>query len=397
MKINRILKNNVLIIDASAKSAIPVMESCAGLGLHVVAMATKRYCCGVYSRAVRERHFCPPPEQSPDVCMQTIISLLKRKQFHLLIPLGHIMTEFIARHQDIIRQYTQLILPPYPIFRLGLDKIDTLKAAEAVGCPTPRSWYPEEQSLDVICREVSYPVLIKPSVSVGARGISFCHNDLELQSKFPTIEDKFGRSFIQEFIPQTGMQYKTAFILGPHQETLAGIVYAKLRYYPVNGGSSTLNQSVHQPDILKAGLKVAKHLKWVGPCDCDFITDPRDNTPKLMEINPRFSDTYKMVQVTGMDWIKILYELSLDHNPRPQLEYKPDCYLRFIFGDLMWFLKSGSQRWSAKPSFFNVFQPNTRLLMAGTNDWGPFMGYILDNLSVLLDKKSRQFRFQRHG
>ena len=242
---------------------------------------------------------------------------------------------------------------------------------------------------------MSYPVLIKPAVSVGARGITFCHSREELLGKYAGVEGHFGECMVQEFVPQTGIQYKTAFILGASQELLAGIVYSKLRYYPATGGSSTLNQSVHRPDILEAGLRVARELKWVGPCDCDFITDPRDNVPKIMEINPRLSDTYKMTAVAGMDWTKIIYQIATGRAPVSQLEYKADRYLRFLFGDIMWFLTTRGNRWKTRPSFFNFFHSNTTLLMTGTGDLGPMMGYILENIEVLWNKQAREFRFRR--
>jgi hypothetical protein len=54
-------KEAVLVLDTLSKSSIPVLESCAAMGLYVVAAAEKRYCCGFYSRAVRERIVYPPP------------------------------------------------------------------------------------------------------------------------------------------------------------------------------------------------------------------------------------------------------------------------------------------------------------------------------------------------
>lgn len=390
-------KQSVLVIDAAAKSSIPVIESCAALGLHVIAAAEKRFCCGFYSRHTRERVIYPPLLTQRQQCLEFLIEFLKKRSISMIFPLDHDMTAFLAEHQDALRQYTRLVLPPYDVFFKGLNKNSTLKAAEKVGCPIPRTWFPQEQSLAEIARETKYPCLVKPAISVGARGITYCHSPEELLHSFPKIEAAFGESSVQEFVPQTGTQYKTAFILGYSQELLAAIVYSKIRYYPPNGGSSTLNMSVHRPDILESALKVARELQWVGPCDCDYITDPRDNVPKLMEINPRLSDTFKMTAVVGMDWTKIIYQLAMGQEPLPQLEYPAGKYLRFLFGDCMWFLKARDQRWHARPSFLSFFRPDTSYLMTGTKDWGPFLGYTLENLSMLWDKQARQYRLRLHN
>jgi len=390
-------KENVLVLDASTKASIPVIESCTAMGLNVIAGSDKRYCCGFYCRGTRERIIYPSPTSEPEQCLNFLTSFLKENEISVMFPLGHYMTDFIAKNQGEFKKYTRFILPPYETFIQGLDKIPTLKAAIIAGCPIPKSWFPQEQPLSEIAKEVEYPVLIKPAISVGARGLTYCDSPEQLIEKFPKVEARYGRSFIQEFIPQDGMQYKTAFILDHSQELLAAIVYAKLRYYPVNGGSSTLNKSVHRPDILESGYKVARKLKWIGPCDCDFITDPRDNVPKLMEINPRLSDTYKMTVITGMDWTKIIYQMAKGEKPEPQLEYQKDKYLRFLFGDCMWFLKAGKKRWKAEPSFFSFIRPDTTYLMTGKHDLGPVLGYILENTSLLWDKEAREFRLRTHN
>lgn len=390
----KVNKENVLVLNAAVKSSIPVIESCAAMGLNVIAAAEKRFCCGFSCKGTKQRIIYPSATKEPDKCLDFLVDFLKKNKISVLFPLGHFMTDFIAKNQHVLREHTKFILPPYDIFIQGLDKIPTLKAASRVDCPIPQTWYPGDEPLEGIAERINYPVLIKPAISVGARGLVLCNCAGELLEKYPKTEADYGECFVQEFVPQTGIQYKTAFILGHSQELLAGIVYAKLRYYPPNGGSSTLNKSVYRPDIMEYGLKVARELKWVGPCDCDFITDPRDNVPKLMEINPRLSDTFKMTVVAGMDWTKIIYQMAKGQKPEPQLEYEKDKYLRFLFGDIMWFLKAKKQRWNTSPSFFSFFRADTTYLMTGKRDLGPIRGYILENMSMLWDREAREFKLR---
>jgi D-aspartate ligase len=388
-------KRTVLVLDAAAKSSMPVLESCAAMGLRVIAASHKKYCCGFFSRATRERVVYPSPESHPEECLRFLLRFLQKRSIFMIFPLGHVMTAYIAKHQDALRQYTRLVLPAYEVFLTGYSKIPMLKAAEHVGCPIPQTWYPREQPLDAIARAVSYPVLIKPTIGVGARGITSCASAAELMTWFPEVEAKYGESFVQEFIPHTGTQYKCPFVLDHSQRLLAAIVYAKLRYYPVQGGSSTLNKTVHYPEILEHSVRVGQHLKWVGPCDIDWIFDPRDKTPKAMEINPRFTDTFKMTVVAGQNMTRIVYQLANGESPEPQLEYEKNRYLRFIFGDLLWFLAAKGQRWHAKPSFFDFFRSDTTYLMTGRHDLAPMIGYILENLSILWDKEARSYRLRR--
>ena len=78
----------------------------------------------------------------------------------------------------------------------------------------------------------------------------------------------------------SGMQYKAEILLDADTKILAGGVYDKPRFYPPTGGSSTLNSTVDRPDILDLGSRFLQGIGWYGMGDCDFILDPRDNTPE---------------------------------------------------------------------------------------------------------------------
>ncbi len=389
------VNKSVLILEVHAKAAIPILESCAAMGLHVIGGSWKKYCCGFLSRATDERFRYPCPEREPEQCITAIYDFLRTRQIAVLFPVGDVMTDLIAKHQDILKQHTGLLLPPYSTFVQGRSKILALQAASHAGCPTPKTWYPHEQPFSEIIKEISLPVLIKPDIAAGARGITLCNSIEEVISLFPKIEERFGRCFLQEFIPHSGMQYKVDAIVDKQQRLLAGVVYAKLRYYPPSGGSSVLNRTEHRPDILESACKVLRELRWVGFCDFDFITDTRDHTVKLMEINPRYPESFRATVAAGVDMPKMMFQLAQGGQPEPQLNYREGQYLRFLFGDIMWFLTTKENRWAAKPSFFDFFRSDTWYQLERSRDWGILMGYLLENMCLLWDKQARHFRLRR--
>jgi D-aspartate ligase len=387
-------KKTVLVLEAQAKAALPVIESCSAAGLHVIACAPHKHCSGFYSRAVDERVLYPRADIDPDGVVKFLLGLLETRDISMMFPVGDLMTDLIAQHQNKFREYTNLILPGYDIFVQGRNKILTLKAAQRAGCPIPKAWYPQDQSLEQISKEVDYPVLIKPALSAGARGITLCQSSEELLEKYPLIETDFGECFVQDFVPQTGLQYKVDVVLDHSQKLLAGVVYSKLRYYPVSGGSSVLNKTEHRPDILDSSIRVLKELKWVGFCDFDFITDPRDGVVKLIEINPRFPESFRATISAGVDMTKIMYQLAVGQKPEQQLEYDQGKYTRFLFGDIMWFLTTSGGRWNARRSFFKFWGSDLKYQLLRAKDPGPIVGYLMENLSMLWDKDMRKSRLR---
>jgi len=382
---------NILVLGAHNRAALPLLESAHAHGRRVIAGSPRRYCASFYSRCVRERLRYPSAVDKPDACLEVLLRYVSRGHVDTLIPTGDSATELVAKHQDTFRNHTRVLLPPYDVFRAGRDKILTLQAADRAGVPIPRTWYPAEQPLDEIARQAAYPCLIKPAVSAGARGITVARTPPELLAAFPTVERRFGPCFVQDFVPQTGTQYKVDLVLGTGGRLLAGVVYSKLRYYPPNGGSSVLNETVNRPDILDLAVRTARELGWYGFSDFDFITDPRDGVVRLMEINPRFPESFRAVVAAGVDMAEIIYQMAHGREPEPQLQYRTGRYVRFLSGDILWFLTSRN-RFQQLASWLDFFSPNVTYQIFSARDLGPLLGYLLENL--MLDRRALSSRLR---
>ena len=221
------------------------------------------------------------------------------------------------------------------------------------------------------------------------RGISYPRDAEELKSLYEKTRAEYKACIVQEFIPHAGMQYKAEIILDADREILVGGVYDKPRFYPPSGGSSTLNSTVDQPDILELGLRFLQGIGWYGMGDCDFIVDPRDNVPKLMEVNPRFTRSIKILVEAGLEYPYLLYRLALGLPCQPQFEYVKGLYLRYFLSDCVWFLRSPN-RFKARPSFFWFFGRNLRDEIFSWADPAPTIAFVIVFFSRLLNQKSRR-------
>lgn len=387
-------KPNILVLEAEGKAALPILESNHAHGRRVIAGSQRKYNLGFYSRCVRERFRYPSPEYEPEACVQAILRFLARRKVDVIFPVGDVLTYLVAREQEAFRRRARLVLPPLEIFVRGRDKILTLQAGDRAGVPIPRTWYPHERPLDEIAREASYPCLIKPAVSAGARGLTCIRNAAELTAHFPRVQQEFGRCFVQDFVPQTGMQHKVDAIMDEGGRLVAGVVYDKLRYYPPTGGSSVLNRTVHRPDVLDLAVRTMRELEWYGFCDFDFITDPRDGEVKLMEINPRYPESFRSVYAAGVDMADIIYRMACGEHPEPQLRYRAGQDVRFLFGDLLWFFTS-RDRFRQLGSWLDFFSPRVTYQVASARDPGPIIGYLLENLMLSRENLASRLRLKQ--
>lgn len=383
----------VLIVGAEENPSLPIIESLSKKGIKVCVASHKKICPGFFSRYVSKRFIYPSPFIDPDGFINELVNLIKRERFDVTFVTGEQNTFLLSKYKDRFEQYTKLPLVDFYTYMKCRDKSNTMKIASRIGVPTPKTYFPQKDNIKEIANMVDYPIVVKPNKSYGARGIAYPNSPEELIQAYYRIKSEYESCHIQEYIPHSGMQYKAEVLLDYSSEVKAWCVYNKPRYYPPTGGSSTLNCTVDRRDILEHAAKILKEIGWYGMGDCDFIEDPRDNIPKLMEINPRFTRSIKVCILAGVDFPYLLYKLAMGQEVPYILEYKIGIYLRYLFSDIVWFIKSPN-RFKAKPNFFWFFGKNLRDEVISFKDPGPAIAYFLSKALALLNKKERKFYFR---
>ena len=383
-----------LILDAEMQCSLPVIESLRKRGFHVTAGSYKRINMGFFSKYSNERVMYPAPKTSPDGFFNTILELAKHHHYDFVLPTDDISSEVLLARKDALEQYTHLPIVAYETFMKARDKSQTLKIAMQNNIPCPGTFFPDEENIGDIARRAPYPLLVKPNLSSGARGITLVPNKDDLETTYRTVKAEYGECHIQEYIPKGGLQYKADLFLDANQEFKAGIVYSKLRYFPIHGGSSIINRTVLRPEIIENAHKLLKAMKWRGFADFDFITDPRDGMAKLMEINPRIPACFRITVAAGIDFPYMIAKLALGEDIPKVDGYQTDVYLRYFPLDVLWFLKS-PERFRAKPSFFRFFGKNLHDQIISLRDPGPILGFCLENLISLFDRNDRKVRYSR--
>ena len=377
---------SVLVLDVHRKAGASVIHSLHKGGLRVVAGSSKRINAGFFSRYCYKRVIHPCTETEKEVFQDWLIQFLRSHEIEMVFPISFSVYP-TSEIQNEICQYSLYLAPQHNIFMNGYRKISTLKLAREIDIPIPKTWFIEDYAgdLDRLIADISdWPVLIKPSVSIAARGITWCYNAEQLKANYPLLTKTWGDCFVQDFVPPGRYQYKADWLVDYQQNGVAGFVFGKARWYPPAGGSSTLNFSTEKPEILEHALRLLKHMKWVGYCDMDWIDDPRDNIPKLMEINPRYPDTVEMGMNLGLDFPMMMYKLAHGEEFEIPKIANQQMFLRFLPADVMWFLTVDNKaRFNTWPNWFNFFDKRTKYQLIYPHDPTVFLGYLLENLLMM--------------
>lgn len=388
-------RGKVLLTDGKAKSCLAAVRSLASRGLCVHVASDTRLSLAFWSRMPSRRHLLPSSRTCPAEFASAIASLHSHERFDAVIPVSDYDIDALLSRVDSLRESgLPVALPEREPFEAARDKSRMIKSAMRAGVPCPGTWFPEDESIDSIRAKARFPLLVKPNISDGARGITMVSDPSELEATYRSVVARWGPSHLQEWIPEGGGQLKADMIVGRDGELLAAFVCRKLRYYPVNGGSSTLIVSEHDDSIIASLRRLAREMKWFGFADFDLIVDPRDGVAKLMECNPRFPESLAVDIFAGADFPWCLYQLASTGRADPIPGYTSGRFARFLVGDLMWFLGS-PDRWRATPSFFRFFGRDLTYYVEKVSDPGPIACYLIEAVITLLSPRRLAYRFGR--
>ena len=388
------IRPKVLVTNGEAKSALTVVWSLANRGIEVHVGAETFIAVACWSRFVKHRHQLPSSLKHPQEFVNELVTLQRKWKFDVVIPVAEDdIAALLSCDIGALGEFN-MVLPFRQSFETAKDKSRMMKVAIGAGVPCPETYFPDEEAIESIRDRAQYPLLIKPNISAGARGITRVDRKEVLCALYTEIVAKWGASHLQELIPEGGGQFKADIVVGRQDKTLALFVCKKLRFYPVEGGSSTLITSLRHAQIERDVPKLTKALEWYGFADFDFIVDPRDGIAKLMECNPRFPESLAINVFAGMDFPWLLYQLALTGKAEPMQSYTDGLYARFFVGDIMWFLFS-KERWKAQPNFFRFFGNDLQYYVERVNDPGPAICSFVEALLTILSPKQIAYRFDR--
>jgi D-aspartate ligase len=387
--------NRILVMDGRIQSCLPVVKALRQKGHQVTIAESDPLCVGFFSRYPQARWLHRDPRKDPEGFLDELRGRLSTGRFDILIPILDVTAELVSRHKPELERFVRIPLVDYPVFRRARDKSQTMKIARSLDLPCPRTYFPDEADIAEIAREVPYPALIKPNFSIGARGITKVENPEELIHKYPVIIHHYGACSIQEYIPQTDLQYKAQIFLDQQQNVKSCVICKKIRYFPPSGGSGTLFVTIKRDDIQELGIRLLQGMGWQAYGDIDFIADPRDGLVKIMEVNPRLSAPVKICFEAGVDIADMLVRFSLGEEIPAVPGYQENIYLRHDGLDILWFLKS-KDRFTTDPSWFRFFGENVKYQVMCADDPWPTVAYLAANIRDLFIGESRRYKFQRN-
>ena len=353
----------VLMLDGYARQVLPMAEHLCRLGAIVTTLNTSRLDVGYASRWPHEHYLGPDPRYDIPGTLDKIRAMLETRTFDVVIPAADWTANMLAENKPELSRLAAIAVNDLAVFEKASDKLLTMIACDELDVPHPRTLDATLPNLTDRAHGLGLdtPLIVKPRKGSGSIGFARVDRLADLPAVVHDVTKKFGPTIVQEYIPQTDLQYKTEVMLDREGKVCSSVTFSKIRWFPLSGGNSTMNITVKRPDIEANCNRLLQGIGWRGYGDVDLIQDPRDGTAKVMEINPRITGSIKICFDAGVNFARQILEDTLDLLVTVYPHYEVGRCLRYMHTDILWFLLS-PDRWRARPSWFDFRRTTDQIL-----------------------------------
>ncbi len=379
----------VLLLEGFARQSMAMMESIKKDGYYLATYNSKKTDMGYLSRYPDKKLLGFWDRNNEEASADALLKLLKKDHYDVVIPLTDFSATMLSKRKKTFDEYTHPAVNEWPIFQMAADKQNTMEACMDNNIPCPRTLRNANSVEEVLASGLEYPYIIKPRIGYGSIGFHRIDNEEDLRKNFDECLKKFGGLVVQEYIPQTDVQYKCEVFIDGNGQVKSAHVMDKTRWYPIDGGSTCCSTSVERPDIVESSVKLLKVIGWRGYGDVDLIQDPRDQVAKIMEVNPRITACVKVCTYSGVDFARQIVEYEMGQDVTSFMDYKKGVCLRYMHTDLLWFIESPN-RFQSKPSWFSWNHTTDQIW--NPRDPLPWFGYTLQGFMKFRKEKDKRKR-----
>jgi predicted ATP-grasp superfamily ATP-dependent carboligase len=385
----------VLLTNGQQRKTLAVVRSLGKKKVNIIVAEETFFNPSGFSKYCKKSLVCPNAKKQPEKYYKWLYRTIIKYKVDLLFPMDDDVFEIVMNNKQQLLKICKITLPSRKSFLSAFDKGNSTKLAMKAGVPCPQTLYPEDdESLLVLTENMSYPLVVKPRISSGSRGIRIANDRNELIEIYKDIEKNYELPIIQEYIGR-GQRFDVCLIFDERNQLKAHFIQKELRHFPIDIGPSTIQMSIEHPELLEMSMKIMKNIPWVGVVELEFMVDLKDNTLKFMEINPRFWGSLQTAITSGVDFPWLLYKIGIGEELDIIDKYKTGIMCRWLLpGDVLHFI-TNKNRVKMQPSFLAGKKHNVYDDMIFLEDPLPILGFVLACFRYLFDIHMWKFIFRR--
>lgn len=313
-------KNNntpVLILNCKL-GALGIMRSLGSLGVTLYGVDDDRNAPAFSSRYCRRKYVKALDEQRPQEYLDYVMHIGKKLgRKTVLIPTSDELSVFVADHAGVLSEYFLFPRNDPRLVKDLMSKEGMYGLATRHGVPTASTMFPRTPGdVHEYVKGAVFPVMLKGILGNRLQARSgtkmlIVHTKEELVEGYKKLEDpEQPNLMIQEYIPGGDDQiYIFNGYFNERSECIAGFTGHKIRQYPVHVGCASLGICTWNQEVADLTTAFMKTVGYKGILDIGYRRDPRDGRYKVLDINPRVGQAFRLfLAEDGMDVVRTLYK-----------------------------------------------------------------------------------------
>ncbi len=260
---------------------------------------------------------CPDVQKDPAGFKVFLEGLLKKLGgTAVLLSTSDAHNEFINTYRDTLDPGLKFAMTAKPMMDRILNKKGQYQLAIEAGVPMPQTFFPKDIiEIKAIASRLNYPVIFKGLTTgdwrkkFGDKKAVIVNNPGELVSVYTEIhESGHIEPIIQEIIQGNDLRhYKICAYIDKKGEPILIFTLRKIRQYPCDFGVGSSVESIWEPRVAELGLKFFNKIGYYGVGSIEFKKDKRDETFKMIELNPRLWAQNSLPEACGQNFSLTAY------------------------------------------------------------------------------------------
>lgn len=304
-------RHTVLLTGAGGVALPAVIEGLRLNGYRVVAADADPNAAGLY---LADRGYRIPLANDEDFA-DAIARICRTESVAALVPL---VDEELLAAARVAKELGIALIGPDPGFTaLCLDKFSLMQRLSEVELPVP-----ETRLLGTGIRGMTFPLIVKPRVGRGSRGIKVIRSQSEWDAYSESTPLDPQENLVQDYVE--GREFTVSVVTWRD-----GRVRAVIPKEVVDKRGITRLAITRRNDAIDTLCRsIEERLMARGPFNVQLRLDAESGTPFTFEINPRYSTTTTLTRAAGVDEIGALLSLALGREVQSSTwEWKSDVVL----------------------------------------------------------------------
>jgi D-aspartate ligase len=297
--------------------ALAIMRSLGEQGISIYGVDADPQAPGLLSRYCKKRFLYGLDERCPEQFVEQLLKVGEEiGRQSILIPTSDETAVFVAEYAEALSRWFIFPNNSSAVLRELISKKGMYELVGRHGVPTPLTLFPESlEDVESSLHKVKFPLMLKGIYGnrLQARNkkkMVTVHSPKELVEQYKDMEEPgFPNLMLQEYIP--GGDDQIFMFNGYFDQTSdcrIGLTGYKIRQFPVHVGCTSLGECRWNETVAKLTTQFMKAIGYRGVLDIGYRYDARDGQYKVLDINPRVGQAFRLFVAEGdMDVVKALY------------------------------------------------------------------------------------------